>query len=168
MALPTIVAPPQVPPFLADGHEFDEDSVYAAVALGTGHSRLRRVRQATERIVNVSWYLDAEAMQAVDAWYENELQAGALPFAAHVANQNGTGAAWWSARWVSFEIEMLHLGDGRLTGALYLFGEPSDEPPELGSFAVEFGIELRSRAVVTTSPYMTVEFEIELAGEAAE
>ena len=64
MALPTIIAPPEAPVFLADGHEIEELSRYAQVPMQTGHSRPRARRSQPERMVDVSWFLEAAPMLA--------------------------------------------------------------------------------------------------------
>lgn len=143
MALPTITAPPGTPVFLAAGHQHVEDSAYAQVRPTTGHSRARRVWTTTERVVAVSWLLSASQMAAVDAWFEDDLEAGALEFAAQVANL-GPGLLWYRARWISFETELLNLGRGRVSGTLLLIGEGTATPPETGALAAEISARLVS------------------------
>lgn len=145
MSLPGITVPPGTPGFLADGHGIAEDDVYAPVRFGTGHSRARRRRTAANRVVSVSIYLEPAELVALDDWYWETLESGTLEFAALVAHQ-GPGARWWTARWLTYSIEMLNGDAGRLHGSLYLRGEPSVEGPNTFSLAMEM------RAAVTTTP----------------
>lgn len=165
MALPTIVAPPEAPVFLADGHEIEELSRYAQVKVQTGHSRARPVRAANERIVSVRWFLEPAAMAAVYEWYEGTLQAGTRLFAARVARQGGdptSGAwpslAWWSARWIDFQTDMLHHGRGVVTGRLYLIEGPFADGPDLGALAME----IRAPLLGTASPTIPVDLAMEI------
>lgn len=171
MALPTIIAPPEAPVFLADGHEIEELSRYAQVPMQTGHSRARAVRSQNERIVSVRWFLEAEAMLAVYEWYEGTLQAGTRLFAARVARQGGDptsglwpSLAWWSARWLDFSTEMLHRGRGVVTGRLYLIEGPFEEGPDLGSLAMEIRAPLLGTAAPTIPVDLAMEIEAALDG----
>lgn len=142
MALPGITAPPEAPVFLASGHSIGEDSIYGVLELATGHSRTRRKQTQSERIVNVMWHLEPAVMDAVDDWYEDDLQAGARTFAARVMSQDSGALVWWEARWLSYETEMIHKGRGRLTGQLFLVGEASNIPPDTSSLALSVGVAL--------------------------
>ncbi len=171
MALPTIIAPPEAPVFLADGHEIEELSRYAQVTMQTGHSRTRAVRSSNERTVAVRWFLSAEAMLAVYEWYEGTLQAGTRLFAARVARQGGdptSGAwpslAWWSARWLSFSTELLHYGRGVVTGRLYLIEGPFEDGPDLQSLAMEIRAPLLGSASPTIPVALAMEIEAGLDG----
>lgn len=142
MTLPGITTPPGTPIFLADGHSIDETGPFAQVQFAVGHTRARRVRTANERVVSVSWLLSAAQLAAVEEWFETTLQAGARQFAAQVARQDGSGLAWWTAAWVSFETELLHRGRGRVTGQLLLTGEPTQTEPNTSNLASEGVISL--------------------------
>lgn len=171
MALPTIIAPPEAPHFLADGHEVEEISRFAKLPQQTGHSRTRAVRSLPERMVDVSWFLEADAMLAVYEWYEGALQAGTRLFAARVATQGGdptTGVwpslSWWTARWVQFQTEMLHYGRGRVTGRLYLVEGPFQTGPDLGSLAMEIRAPLLGSATPTVPADLAMEITAALDG----
>lgn len=171
MALPTIIAPPEAPRFLADGHEIEEISKYAQVNLQVGHSRVRRIRSLPERMVNVSWFLEADALAAVHEWYEGNLEAGTKLWAALVATQGGdptTGIwpslSWWTARWVDFQVEMLHYGRGRVVGKVYLIDGPFQEGPDLGSFAMEIRVPLLGSANPTIPVALAMEISAALDG----
>lgn len=171
MALPTIIAPPEAPVFLAEGHDIDELSRYAQVRMQVGHSRARPVRSANERVVSVRWFLDADALLAVYEWYEGTLEAGTRLFAAKVARQGGDptsgewpSLAWWSARWLDFSTEMLHYGRGVVSGRLYLIEGPFAEGPDLGSLAMEIRAPLIGSASPTIPTSLAMEIEVGLDG----
>lgn len=171
MALPTIIAPPEAPVFLADQHEIEELSRYAQVPMQIGHSRPRVVRSRNERVLDVSWFLEADELLAVYEWYESTLQAGTHLFAAHVARQGGdptTGAwpslAWWTARWMEFQTEMLHYGRGIVTGKLYLIDGPFADGPDLGSLAMEIRVPLLGSAAPTIPSALAMEISVALDG----
>jgi hypothetical protein len=162
MTLPLITVPEGTPCFLAEGHGIDEDSVFAQVPFATGHSRARRVWSVTERLVSVSWLLEADEMAAVDEWFEDTLQAGAAEFAAQVKNV-GAGLLWWRARWVSFQTEMLHLGRGRVSGVLLLTGEGSVTGPETGVLRMEVLVPLLDvRSLVDVAKPLAMEVLVPL------
>ena len=126
MTLPSITAPAGTPVFLAEGHDVEGLGPFAQVQFTVGHRRARRVHTATERIVSVSWLLRTSQLAAVDDWFEDDLEAGTLPFAAQVAREDGSGLAWWHAQWVRpYQTELLHLGRARIRGALLLTGTRS-------------------------------------------
>lgn len=171
MALPTIVAPPEAPRFLADAHEIEELSRYAQVSMQSGHGRPRVIRSLPERTVNVSWFLEAAAMAAVYEWYEGTLEAGTQLFAAQLATQGpnpSTGTwpslSWWSARWVEFQTEMLNYGRGRVFGRLYLIEGPFQEGPDLGALAMEIRVPLLGSAAPTIPADLAMEIDAALDG----
>lgn len=171
MALPSIIAPPEAPVFLADGHEIEELSRYAQVPMQTGHSRPRVVRSQNERVVNVRWYLEPEPMLSVYEWYEGVLEAGTRLFAARVARQGGDPAsgewpslAWWTARWIDFQTEMLHYGRGVVTGRVYLIEGPFANGPDLSSLAMEIRAPLLGSAAPTIPANLAMEISAGLNG----
>jgi len=171
VALPTIVAPPEAPVFLADGHQIENLSRYAQVPMQTGHSRPRVVRSKAERMVDVVWLLEAAPLLAVYEWYEGTLKAGTELFAARVATQ-GPGPtsgrwpslSWWTARWVQFQTEMMHYGRGRVFGKLYLIDGPFEEGPDLSSLSMEIRAPLLGRAIPYIPADMTMEIDVSLDG----
>ena len=171
MALPTIIAPPEAPVFLADGHEIEELSRYAQVPMQTGHSRPRARRSQPERMVDVSWFLEAAPMLAVYEWYEGTLEAGTRLFAARVATQ-GPGPisgvwpslSWWTARWVQFQTEMLHYGRGRVYGRLYLIEGPYETGPDPRSLAMAIRAPLLGSATPTIPAELAMEIDAALDG----
>lgn len=167
MSLPGITAPTGTPLFLADGHSIAEDSMFDSVRSRSGHARLRRVRTAGERVVSVAWFLEADELLAVIDWFEDVLQAGALEFAALVANQ-GPGQRWWRARWMSFQTELLHKGRGRVTGTLLLVGSPSETGPDLSQLAAEISVALRSSATATIPALLEAEIVIALQAQSGD
>lgn len=144
MSLPGITAPPGTPVFFALGHAIAESSVFATVKMGRGHTRTRRKQSVPERIVSVQWQLEADEMTAVINWYEDTLKSGSLEFAAHVAAEVTGGLVYWAARWKSFSTELQHLGRGRVSGELFLHGEPSGEVPNTSSLSMALNVALRS------------------------
>lgn len=158
MALPPIIAPPGTPVFLADGHEVEEVSRHAQVRFGTGHGRARPARTAVDRIISVAWFLSAEQMLDVFNWYEDGLEAGALTFSAYI-KRIGAGMVWREARWIQFETEMLHLGRGRVSGRLMLFGPEYAQGPVINDLAVEVLFPLNAVA----TPTIPVELAAELS-----
>lgn len=171
MALPGIIAPPEAPVFLADGHEIEEISGYVQVQMQTGHSRPRRVRSLRERMVNVEWFLEAGPMLAVYEWYEGTLDAGTRLFAARVATQ-GPGPtsgvwpslSWWTARWVQFQTEMLHKGRGRVFGRIYLIEGPFETGPDLSSLAMEIRVPLLGSSLPSIPAALAMEIVVALDG----
>jgi hypothetical protein len=130
VTLPTITLPDGFPAFLVAGHAIEEDSVYSQVRMGTGHGRTRPRWTAVERVASVSMVLEADQLEEFDTWFEEDLEAGSLPFAAQIANQGaGDRKLWWTATWLEMQIELMHNGRGRVTGRLYLGGEATDVPP---------------------------------------
>lgn len=164
MSLPSITAPPGTPAFLVDGHAIEEDSVYAQVRTATGHSRARRRWTVMERVVSVGLILEADQLEAFDEWYETALLAGAREFAAQIANQGeGARKLWWRARWISFDIEMMHRGRGYVRGSLFLSGDGSEEGPNTGALAMEVAVPLLDiRSAVHLPAGMAMEIEVAL------
>ena len=165
MALPGIIAPPEAPVFLADGHEIEHLSRYVQVQMQTGHSRPRVVRSQPERMVNVEWFLEAPAMLAGYEWYEGTLEAGTKLFSARVASQGIDPATqvwplltWWTARWVQFQTEMLNLSRGRVSGRIYLIEGPFETGPDLSSLAME----IRAPLLGTAAPYVPADLAMEI------
>lgn len=164
MTLPSITAPTGTPVFQEAGHGIEEDSVYAQVQFATGHSRARRVSTVTERVVSVSWFLEADELAAVDDWYQSALQAGTREFSAQVRSQvTGQRLLWWTARWIEFQTVMLTRNRGRAGGRLLLTGDGSETGPELGVLAMEVLVELLDvRSTVSLPVPLAMEVLVEL------
>lgn len=147
MSVPNIKAPPGTPRFQGEGHELQIKSPYAHVPFTSGHSRARRLFTTTVRVVRVEWFLSAAQLAAIDDWYLNVLKAGERQFAAEVMKQ-GVGTLWWTARWISFEIDMKTKNRGRLRGSLFLSGTPQANAPS--GVALELSVTANLRDVRST------------------
>lgn len=148
MPLPLVTAPPEAPEFLANGFSAGDDPVFSDVPVGTGHARRRRVYTLPLRTVRLRWLLEAGALAAVEDWYENALQAGALSWAARIADPSSPSLLWCEARWISFSIEMLHYGRGVLSGELLLIGDPTPTAP--ASYLLELSVSAALRGMPST------------------
>lgn len=164
VGLPSITAPDGTPVFLAEGHGIDEDSLYAQVPMTTGHSRTRKRYTVTDRVVTVRWFLDSGLPPVVNDWYENTLLAGTRAWSARVRNQGaGPAMLWWRARWIDYQMEMLHLGRGLVSGRLLLTGEGQVDGPETGALAMEVSVALLDiRSSVAVQAHLAMEILVAL------
>lgn len=128
MSVPNIKPPPGTPRFLLDGHGIELLPAHANVKMALGHSRTRRITTADARTVSVSWFLSAAQLEAIDNWYHIILRSGERQFAAEVLTQ-GLGVRWWTARWIQYEVSMRTKNRGRLSGTIFLTGEPTAVAP---------------------------------------
>lgn len=142
MSVPNIKAPPGTPRFLLDGHGIEPVSAHANVTMASGHSRTRRLTTTDARVVSVGWYLNAAQLAEIDYWYRAILRSGERQFAAEVLAQ-GSGVLWWTARWMQFEISMRTRNRGRLTGTVFLSGEPSAVAPSGVDLTLTVTVPLR-------------------------
>src|SRR4051794_1500248 len=126
MALPEILVPIGVPPYRANGHARARGNAHADVPMGTGHGRKRPIRTARPRFADVTARLSAAAAVLHEAWYEDTLKAGTLPFAAELFGFGTSSTEWWSATWDKPPKYTPAAGGFHiLTGRLRLTGEPS-------------------------------------------
>ena len=91
MALPEIVLPSGLPAWLIDGHQSELQDAYAHVQMRTGHNRVRRVWRNPPEVRSVSMLLEDWQAAIFHAWFENDLQAGAL--GVHAWRAEGLGHA---------------------------------------------------------------------------
>lgn len=162
MSLPQITVPAGTPVFLADGHAIEQLPAFSDVQTGSGHGRKRRTRSSPPRRVSVSLNLNAAAMQAFDAWFEDTLQVGQLSFSARVANQ-GPGLMWWEAKWVEpYTAEPRGFGKWRVTGTLFLSGEPSSDGPTITSLGLEVSLALKGSGSIVSDTSLAVEYSLAL------
>jgi hypothetical protein len=123
MALPELKLPSGVPNFVAPSQAVEAFGAYAAVPMGSGHGRQRRIKRTAPRRVSVTSHLLTGAqMTALDAWFEDDLRAGALPFSAQLSNV-GTGTLWWPAFWVAPWKAQATNGRWRVNGQLFVTGD---------------------------------------------
>lgn len=94
----------------------------------TGHSRTRRLVTATERQERVSLRLSAALLPIFFDWYESDLQAGLLPFAAQVANL-GPGVRWYEALMLRYTSSAAPGGITTIQAELTLRGHPYRSGP---------------------------------------
>lgn len=143
MSVPNIKAPPGTPRFLLDDHGIEPLSPHAIVQMASGHSRTRRLTTVDSRVVSVSWFLSAEKLAAIDSWYHQVLRSGEREFAAEVMGQGLDDVQWWTARWIEFEVGMRTKNRGRLSGRLFLYGEPTNVEPSGVDLALSITTALR-------------------------
>ena len=125
MSLPSLTIPAGLPMWLVSGYEVAPGAVYANAAMSTGHSRTRRVYSVAERAEKASLLLTKDQLATFHAWYENDLQAGSLPFSAQFANL-GPGTRWFDALMVGEYTGTPHPGGmTTVSCTLALRGSPS-------------------------------------------
>jgi len=151
MSVPNIKVPPGTPRFQLDGHGFEPVPIYGRVQFAVGHSRSRRVASFQNRTFNVSWFLSAEKLAAIDNWYRYVLKAGERQFAAEVLYVDGY-SVWYTARWISYEITMKTKNRGRLVGKLFLSGEPEFNEPSGVDLTLSVSAALRDVRSVVALP----------------
>lgn len=100
MALPSLTMPSSLPHWLCMPHDVAYGTPYADVAMAVGAARRRRVATGAAHQVGAALSLGPAQMADFHAWYEDDLQAGALPFAARVLSPAGA-LQWWHARFTT-------------------------------------------------------------------
>jgi len=100
MALPAIVMPATLPDWRVSPHTTELSAPFARVQFTTGQQRHRRVATAPPRVLQADLppMTEAQAL-ALHEWFEDDLQAGVLPFAARTLSPAGVHE-WWHARFV--------------------------------------------------------------------
>jgi len=135
MPLPTLLLPAAADCWLLAGHGAQWQTVFADVAMLTGHRRKRRVVTTRPQIANVALILERDEMTVFHAWFRDTLRRGERHFAARVKEQ-GPGFRWYDAAWLSqYTATAMHLGRWRVEGQLILAGVGQVDPPTLGAFA---------------------------------
>ena len=161
--LPELLAPAGTPVFLENGHSQNLRSVYRDVPMGTGHMCRIRTRTRGKRIASVSWFVNANKVQAIEAWHEGSLRAGVEPFSARIARIGGRGLTWWKATWVGpLVYTPLSATQWRVNGDLLLSCGGGLDGPISTSARVEFQMALRATASAVITAYAAVEFVAEL------
>lgn len=82
------VLPPGVRPPLALPLQRSSDSVYGAIAYGSGHPRRRRLRVTARETGTLQWRLPLDELAIWNDWFEDTLQAGSLEFATPVQERS--------------------------------------------------------------------------------
>lgn len=132
MPLPSILIPASC--YLLAGHGSQWQSVFADVAMTTGHMRKRRVVTERPQIVNVAMVLERDQMTEFHLWFRDTLRRGERHFSARVKEQ-GEGFLWYDAAWVQmYQATAMHLGRWRVEGQLLLTGTGREAAPVLGGF----------------------------------
>jgi hypothetical protein len=132
MTLPAITMPDSLPGWLCMPHDVTYGTPYADVPMSTGAARRRRVASGAAHLLDAALSLSAAQMADFHAWFEDDLQAGALPFAARVMSPAYV-LQWWHARFVTppQQVPDAAVGGVRwlVTAQLRLQGVASDEAP---------------------------------------
>lgn len=167
MSVPNIRMPLGTPRFQLDDHSIDEDGVYARIEYAVGHARARRVRSTTRRVVSVGLFLTKQKLLAFDEWYHVVLRNGEREFAAEVKNE-GPGTLWWTARWISYQCEMKTKNRGRITGTLFLSGEPSAVAPSGVALSMTVRADLRDiRSSISLPTDLSMSVSVDLVEDYA-
>jgi hypothetical protein len=167
MSLPEITVPEGVPPFRADGHAMQPRSPFVDVQMGTGHGRKRRTRRTAPTTASVAVRMTGAAMQAFDAWWENDLQKGARRFSARLFGLETSTPQWWEALWKGVYNAVPSNGAWLVTGQLRLFGEPSVDGPASTSALGEIVVPLLAIAHARVSGAAAGEIVISLEAVAS-
>lgn len=169
--MPTFIrVPSSVQAFHVDGHSWQDDGLYAGIDHGTGNRRDRRVWTAAPRTYAVSWVLTDAQMQAVDRWFENDLQVGVRHFIAKVRTE--PGIQFYEAAWVEpYVADPIGRPEAdlawRVTGSIVTFGDPTDTAPETGELFAEYGFPLDAEAYVAGAAALFAEYGFALELESA-
>lgn len=165
MPLPSLLMPAEVPAFLIAGHGSIYGSVFAPVAMATGHRRLRRVCTIRPQVVQVSLLLERDEMTAFHAWFRDDLVSGEREFAARVKDQ-GAGQLWYAAAWVGmYEAEALHKGRWRVAGELLLIGDGQATTPAGNEFAAEVTVPVLMSASLNVTKQLAAEIVVAVDAE---
>lgn len=132
MTLPTLTMPDSLPGWLCMPHDVSYGTPWADVAMATGAPRRRRVASGAAHVLEGALSLNPAQMQAFHDWFEDDLQAGALPFAARVLSPAYV-QEWWHARFVEPPQLLPEAAVGGVrwlvTAQLRLQGTASSEAP---------------------------------------
>lgn len=99
MALPSLEMPATVPDWRYAPHDVQAGEPYARVQFITGQPRVRRTSVGTVQQMQAEMLCTQAQAQALHTFYEEDLDAGSLPFAARVLAPDGS-REWWHARFV--------------------------------------------------------------------
>lgn len=165
MPLPSIVFPTDLLPLLSTPHDVEEEDVYGHVLFQTGPSRTRRVNRTANRRMQVAMYLDTDRLDSFHQWYEDVLRAGSISFSMEVQGF-GPNTVWFEAYMPDYQTQPVQgTNDTFLTAEVYLIGDPSEDPPELGYFSTSISVPLVGDAdPVYPNKNFTVAIEARLIG----
>lgn len=141
MALPELLMPPSLPPFMASAHARTPEGLYAPVDRMSGSSRKRRLYISAPSILEASIEVTQLQLEDFYAWHEGPLKAGEVPFTAAIAKV-GAGIEYVSAICLSFKPEHQEGSHHKLQLQLRLRGEPQDSPPVLTGMSAEVVVAL--------------------------
>lgn len=158
---------------LADGFTPDDQDIYARPAMGTGHSRLRRMRRPllpeemqVDRTVDIAWLLTDAQMEQFEDTFERALKAGSEPFCVPVKRQdsadiNADAISWWAAKWAAPpKAEPRKGGRWLYSGRLRMLSRlPSDLFARTNPLQASLGIALHA----TAQPVMPGPLALELS-----
>lgn len=92
--------PGGLPHFLRAVHNFEHIGVAEDIAFERGEDRSRQLYTFNPQLVSVSTLLTQAEFTTFDAWYEDDLRAGAVRFDVQVMSQGGHTQPWWAAQFV--------------------------------------------------------------------
>lgn len=162
MALPELLLPVALPPFVNDGHNVELTPAFVPVPTQTGHSRRRRVFTTVPRVVDVTLILDRAEAAAFDAWFEGPLEVGVQPFSARVKNL-GPGMLWWHAKFVApYTATEINRQYSRITARLLLSGAGQVDTPYTPAMQASVHLALHGSATLTTATQLSAAVTVAL------
>lgn len=171
--LPQIQMPGNFPAWLIEGHTATDTARYARSEMSTGHSRLRRVYGQTPQVRNVALYLTQAQGVEFFSWFENDLRAGELRFAAKVRDF-APYHFWYGAIFQSpYQADAISHGraDGifwKISATLVLYGAGRGFGPLLTSFESAVRVPLVGSARGGTSVLFAAGVSVPLQGVVAD
>lgn len=164
MALPTIVLPAALLPWLKTPHESQDEDVYGYVTHQAGASRTRSLYTSAGRYMTVAMEVDEARRQVFHDWYENTLQSGSLPFSIQVQDF-GPDLVWFKAYMPTYSFEPR--APGALThtfkAQVYLTGDPSIDGPDTGEFTATIRVDVLADLTVDRPiPFLSATINIDV------
>lgn len=157
MALPEILMPAGLPPFMASEHVIKPEGIYGKVPRQLGTDRRRRLFTTVPTIVETAIEVTQAQLESFYAWHKGPLKSGELEFTAAIA-KFGVGLDYWRAKCLAFSAEHFQGDTHKITLTLRLFGTPEATAPGGSTMATEFVVPLDVSTTGGADPTLLVEF----------
>lgn len=164
--------PQELPCWLLDSHEGQDEEIFARTPVDYGPARLRRMYPTVPHVRKAALFLHGDLPKLFHEFFENDLDVGSRRFLAPFREIGGFERFYVCEFVEPYSAEYVSLAGAkrawRVQCAFRLYGDGMDSPYLApAELALELGIHLRARGNVTPTAALALPLGIELNGVCA-
>lgn len=164
--------PRELPCWLLDSHEGQDEEIYARTQVDFGSARLRRLYTRVPHVRKAALFLHGNAREVFHRFFENDLHAGARRFIAPFREIGGADRYYECEFVEPYKAEFVLMANAergwKVSCSFRLYGDGYEYPPYLepAELSGDLGVHLQGRGAVAPTAHLTGAIAVRLRGRA--